>query len=43
MLVLERLIDVLHTFLGRLRGRPGTPTVHVGASVTAAVGSATVQ
>lgn len=50
--VLDRLIDVLNSFLGRLRGGPVyTSTVaggmfgaiaHVGASVTAAVGSVTV-
>jgi TRAP-type C4-dicarboxylate transport system permease large subunit len=50
--VLDRLIDILNSFLGRLRGGPVyTSTVaagmfgaiaHVGASVTAAVGSVTV-
>lgn len=50
--VLDRLIDVLNSFLGRMRGGPVyTSTVaggmfgaiaHVGASVTAAVGSVTV-
>ncbi|MFC9360643.1 TRAP transporter large permease subunit [Rhodococcus sp. NPDC057014] len=50
--VLDRLIDILNSFLGRLRGGPiYTSTVaggmfgaiaHVGASVTAAVGSVTV-
>ncbi|MBY6348968.1 TRAP transporter large permease subunit [Rhodococcoides corynebacterioides] len=50
--VLDRLIDILNSLLGRLRGGPiYTSTVaggmfgaiaHVGASVTAAVGSVTV-
>ena len=50
--ILDRLIDILNSFLGRLRGGPiYTSTVaagmfgaiaHVGASVTAAVGSVTV-
>jgi TRAP-type C4-dicarboxylate transport system permease large subunit len=50
--VLDRLIDILNSFLGRLRGGPVyTSTVaagmfgaiaHVGASVTAAVGAVTV-